>query len=403
MRIKGVGLGTFYHFAGPMLLLLAVTACGATGAGVGTRAETGRLNLITPPGESQADPHWLPDGERLIVHSRRGWIVVSANDGTMLAQLSDSGSSIYILSVAADGSRALLASRLDDHPNGFQDLYIVGLDGAGRIDLSVSDRVWEAVLSPDGTRLAYTTLCGLYFLGGDRYEELLGLYQTEPAHPQVRSPVQDLAWSPDGQSLAYTTPGELRVVDVGTGDISDLYQFPEPLPVSEVTGQVERSVFSPVWSPDSQKIFFGTRNGGFVYDLSRQALLELPAGFGRTSWSRDSLTLYSNHCPGAASITLTDPSVSKIPVNIPEQDYTSGCDWSPDGDSVLVRRVTSREGNIVSADFYLFAVDQQELIRLTSGSDVKDQASWSPDGTRIAFIGYYVWGPTSAVYILEVP
>jgi WD40 repeat protein len=381
------------------LMLLGVITAGCRVDSAHTKV--GNMALITPPNVSQASPHWLPEGNRIIINSTDGWAVVNANDGDPLINLSEADNTIHLIDIAQNGKVALLG-RLNSIPFGFQDLYIVNLDNVQRTDLLEISLAWRAALSPDGMRLAYATDDGLYLLEGENYKNSVELYYEPRTHAQQQRRVQYLAWSPDGQSIAYTTYDELRVVEVNTKGVVTIYSYPEPLPTDKVTGQIKQTIFSPAWSPDSQKILFSAQSRAFLYDLSQRNLQTIPSEYIGASWSNNGLVL-SNRCTSLSILDPTDMSMIPISVNVPNYNGPLECTWFLDGTQVLIRTMASREGNITSADYYLLKVDKQQLIRLTDGSYVKDQADWSPNGRYIAFTGYQFDSLASQVYILELP
>ena len=74
----------------------------------------------------------------------------------------------------------------------------------------------------------------------------------------------DVAWSPDGRSLAYSTGEAIRVVSLDTGEARELVRDPVNRPSS------------PTWSPDGGRIAY---SAGWQFLPSREGVhnLELRA------------------------------------------------------------------------------------------------------------------------------
>jgi hypothetical protein len=154
-----------------------------------------------------------------------------------------------------------------------------------------------------------------------------------------------------GEAAAVVS-GELgRIVFVSdtsdpTGDIY-IRDFagsnPKPLAASS------EPEFSPRWSPDGSRIAYAQAYGGpggsdvFVIDPDGSDLKNL-----------------SKHGPGGST---------SIPL-----------DWSPDGLWILFRSDRGGQG-----DLWVMRPDGSDPKKLTSTADTESHASWSPDGSMIAF------------------
>lgn len=142
--------------------------------------------------------------------------------------------------------------------------------------------VQRAVLSPDGTQIAFTALGGLWMMniGG------------EPRRLTDDGPyaVIDPAWSPDGRSIAFATDrgGSLDIwtMELASGDTTRITDAPG-------------AEIRPAWSPDGKKLAYADAFGGYqeqvhVRDLSSGVDKTLEAaGFspGFPAWLPDSKSL----------------------------------------------------------------------------------------------------------------
>jgi Tol biopolymer transport system component len=137
--------------------------------------------LTVPPGlmaPGDYDPVWLPDGESLMVP--------------------------YGVEIPLDGSTPRKLPWADQHEG-------------------------EATYSPDGSRVAYTTLTpleGLVLQSGQHQGGSFVVAAADGSHAQevFGARVWQPVWSPTGDRIAFTSGNrtELRVVDVATGEVTSL-------------------------------------------------------------------------------------------------------------------------------------------------------------------------------------
>jgi Tol biopolymer transport system component len=149
--------------------------------------------------------------------------------------------------------------------------------------------------------------------------------------------------------------------------------------------------FSPVWSPDGQKIAFNSSAPGFLVvnaDGSGARPLFIDhdpnnIGIGGTRWSPDGTTI-------AFQRTLQDPRDPNLNPELKEiwrvnRDGSGlrkladgfGPAWSPDGRRIAFAGQT---------EIYSIAPDGGGLTQVTAvHREIASSPAWSPDGTRIAF------------------
>jgi Tol biopolymer transport system component len=163
---------------------------------------------------------------------------------------------------------------------------------------------------------------------------------------------------------------------------------------------------SPAWSPNGTRIAFASDRDG-DYDLyvmnadgsGVERLANIPWHEADPAWAPDGETI-------AFLFPVGDPSsvpVKDIPQNfndLPqigvmnadgtgvsrldsdrEREYSSGPSWSPDGTKIAF----VRESGGMNTDIYIMNRDGTGVERLTDDPAKEVAPEWSPDGTKIAF------------------
>jgi TolB protein len=186
--------------------------------------------------------------------------------------------------------------------------------------------------SPDGQWIAFTggvpgTQNRDIFMISREGEMLMRLTNS----PQGES---DLSWSPDGKSIVYTYNNHLEASNLAL--------------VFVVSGEIQLLTATqgyehhPVWSPDGTKIAYlysenDTPNQLWVMDFENREssrILEIPIAFSKISWSPDGnliafITPDKDHNCGYINMVKSDGSGQQQLTNL------TGCAtsvvWSPDG------------------------------------------------------------------------
>ncbi len=275
--------------AGPLemapFLLFAVFAaaagCGEGGGGRGAPAKPPALEgrLVYQRGEGSAAEIWLMDlASRKSVRLTDNGVLDEyprwSPDGREIAFYSDRDGSrqIYVMDAAGRGARKVTgALSMNEDPawapdgrrlcfwgrpgkGGREDLYIVGLDGAGQANITRSTGGTRRVpsWSPDGGRIAFTSD---RFLGHQVYaidadggnEARLTGSPRGACRPR---------WSPDGRRIAYSDGG------YGARKNVDIWEMdPDGRNKKRLT-VAPGNDYDPAYAPDGARIIFASDRSG---------------------------------------------------------------------------------------------------------------------------------------------
>jgi TolB protein len=210
------------------------------------------------------------------------------------------------------------------------DIYVMNVEGPGLTRIT-----WQAdfdempTWSPQGDKIAYTRIDGLYMMNADGSGEPELLWQGSG-----RGTTLTPAWSPDGSKIAFSE-GIIYILDVESRQAVRL-----------TDGAISSD--SPTWSPDGKRIAFTIR-----------PFIRTPGGGPK----------------GQIAVINTDGSGFTHLTDVGVDSSDSPC-WSPDGKQIAFER----GGSI----FVMDADGTNERALARGGWNLSP--TWSPDGTRIAFV-----------------
>ena len=187
-------------------------------------------------------------------------------------------------------------------------------------------------------------------------------------------------WSPDGQRIAFASNRDGNTeVYVMAADGSN---------PTNLTQNADTDGRNLVWSPDGQRIAFTSERDGntevyvMAADGSNPTNLTQSTGDDWASvWSPDGQRIaFASNRDGNTEVYVIAADGSN-PTNLTQStgdDWASV--WSPDGQRIAF--ASNRDGN---TEVYVIAADGTEPTRLTYHFSGEWSPVWSPDGQRIAF------------------
>jgi dipeptidyl aminopeptidase/acylaminoacyl peptidase len=196
--------------------------------------------------------------------------------------------------------------------------------------------------------------------------------------------VRDPQMSPDGNWVAYV----LSTIDVkGDKSSTDIWMVSyDGKTTRRITYTADQSESGPRWSPDGKYLSFTSSRPGpnrgsqiWILDLGGGEARQMTDVKGRLQsyeWSPDSKRM---------AMVIGDPDP-----DVPEGEPATGPNAKPPKPIVLDRYRFKQDGagylqSGRKSYIYLYDIEGKKLDRLTKGKTDEGAASWSPDGSKIAF------------------
>ncbi|MDA0680184.1 MAG: S9 family peptidase [Proteobacteria bacterium] len=266
---------------------------------------------------------------------------------------------------------------------------LVNADTFKNTDVFELEIAGDPQISPDGSRVAYTRLSNDIMT--DRTRSNIWLVGADGrTHRPLLSGTDSYSsprWSPGGDRLAYVSSAESRGPELyvrwmDTGQTALLSNLPS-------------SPGDMSWSPDGSLIAFTAHVKSEGPTLAKPP--EKPEG---AEWAPPVIVIDSLNYradgrgylePGNAHVFVI-PAEGGTPRQITSGhfDHDGPLAWSPDGRSIVMssNRDDDWEFNRRNTELWSVDVDGGEVTRLTNRFGPDDAATFSPDGSKIAYLGY---------------
>jgi eukaryotic-like serine/threonine-protein kinase len=279
------------------------------------------------------------------------------------------------------------------------DLYRVPLLGGAtrRLNHDVSGAV---TFAPDGRRFAFVRYDEKTKESAVIVSEADGTGERRLALRRPPEDFRDLAWSPDGQTIAFTFFGEDTdgyYTHVGEARVEDGQE-------SIISSERWRSIRGLAWLPDRSALIIAARDRASAPGTPAQIWqVAYPGGasrqltndsnqFDTLSLTADGKTLVATRSELRSNIwVMTSGDYARArQLTSGRENGNSGCSWTPDGRLVYTSRASGYFG------IWLMNADGSSPKQLTSGTDANIYPSVSPDGRHIVFetnrgAGWGIW------------
>jgi TolB protein len=324
-------------------------------------ANGGSLRRIfggTPGVTMGREPHWSPDGQRLLfeVNSKVYVARVRARGATRL-HIGDWPS------WSPDGRRIVFTLR--------SSIYTMNLDGSGqkRVRTEVG---WEfsegPTWSPSGNTLVYALTrtesdLEIFVANADG----TGLRQLTHNSAQDWSP----AWSPARRRIAFVRRNTIWLMNADGTGVRRLFAGTEPS-----------------WSPDGSQLAF-VNGGVFIRRISGGTAMRIVDGYS-PAWSPNRGEIAFVRGTRILAVDLAsrvERTIADVSSSCPGGYETSigGPDWSPNG-TRLVYAVICDDGRFPFTSAEVVRADGTERRALRLNGLDTTRLAWSPDGARVAFV-----------------
>ena len=257
-------------------------------------------------------------------------------------------------------------------------------------------------LSPDGTHIIYTR--GWVDKMNDRRESALWIMNADGTRHRFLVKGSNARWSPTGDRIAYIAPGEPRGPQV----------FVRWMDAEGATSQVTRVDQAPgglAWSPDGTQLSFTAlveERTNWPVKMPKAPAgakwTEPPRIVERLNYRRDRTGFVDT---GFRHIFVV-PAVGGTPRQVTDGNFDhGGTEWTPDGTAILFSglRVAVDDYQWRESEIYAVDVASGNVRQLTRRKGPDRDPAVSPDGKRVAYLGYDHTRDTwvdSRIYVMNI-
>ena len=244
-------------------------------------------------------------------------------------------------------------------------------------------------ISPDGSQVAYVRQ-SMDIMSDRARSNIWVIDSIARGHRPLLSGTDDFGsprWSPEGDRIVYVSSAEERGPELyvrwmDTGQTALLSNLPD-------------SPNSIAWSPDGTQIAFTM----FV-KTEGPKLATPPTMPEGAEWAPPVIIIekLNYRADGRGYLEPGNTHIFVIPadggtprqVTSGEYDHSGRLAWSPDGQSIVFasNRNDDWEFNRINTDLWSVEVESGEMLKLTDRNGPDSAPAYSPDGSKITYLGY---------------
>jgi dipeptidyl aminopeptidase/acylaminoacyl peptidase len=255
-------------------------------------------------------------------------------------------------------------------------------------------------ISPDGTQVIYTR--GWVDKMNDRRESALWIMNADGSRNRFLTKGSGARWSPNGDRIAYTAPGEPR------GSQIHIRWMDAEGATSQIT-RVDQSPSTVEWSPDGSQISFT-----MLVEERNAWPIKMPKAPSGAKWTEAPRIVerlnYRRDRTGFTDVgyrhIFVVPASGGTPRQLTSGNFDhNGAEWTPDGRSILFSGLRAEDYQWRESEIYAVDVSGGTIRQLTKRKGPDGNPSVSPDGTRVAYTGYDWTTDTwvdSRIYLMNV-
>ncbi len=248
-----------------------------------------------------------------------------------------------------------------------------GEQGLTPDDVARLRSVGDAVMSPDGERIAYTlNVPRRPFLdeNGKPWKELHVWDSVRGSKPYITGEVNvdNVSWSPDGKWISFTSKR-------GKDKESALYVLPYDGGEAQKILSHETGIGNYEWSPDGRQIVFLASD---EENKERKKLKD--KGFEQEIYEEESLP----NRIWIADISGDEP----VKTVVPSDGHVKAVSWNPNGKSLAIAKAPTTlvdDGIVKNRAFVIDAKSGQTQMAIKNPGKLGEM-KWSPDGSKLALI-----------------
>jgi len=238
-------------------------------------------------------------------------------------------------------------------------------------------------ISPDGRRIVYTLETADRF--NDRFENTLWMVSVDGKDHRPIGPGRLARWSPDGSKLAYLKQSQLWVRWMDTGAETAITSLETPPAALS-------------WSPDGTQLAFLRRVAGtpewsikMPKPPEGAKWAEPPAVVTRLRWRADGIG-GAGLIPNGFTHLFVVPATGGAPRQLSTGDFHHGGEpaWTPDSKTIYLHaaRSPNADHELFPDDIWAFDTATGRPTRITQANGPEQNPLVSPDGKRIAWLGF---------------